>query len=339
MLLHSWLWPPCLKGQGLGFEGPALLEGDAMTEPAAASGEPIGFIGLGIMGAPMVRNLLGAGFEVVAWNRSPARLDAAVEVGAERGASPADVASRADIVITCVTASADVEAVILGAGGVIEGVRPGAVVVDMSTISPEVTRRVAAALEPRGAMLLDAPVSGGEQGAIGGTLSIMVGGPADALERARPALEAVGRTITHCGPSGAGQTVKLCNQIAVVLNNLAMAEALLFCARSGVDPGVMLAAITQGAAGSWQLSNLGPRVIARDFAPGFKVALQQKDLRLVLEAAEELRLALPGTALVHQLFAAVEAAHGGEVGTQALVRSLEALAGIEVGAAAPVHST
>lgn len=285
----------------------------------------------------MARNLLRAGFEVVGWNRSPARLDAAVADGALRGASPADVAARSDVIITCVTASADVEAVILGPTGVAEGVRTGAVVVDMSTISPEVTRRVGAELAARGATLLDAPVSGGEQGAIAGTLSIMVGGPTEALERARPALEAMGRTITHCGPSGAGQTVKLCNQVAVVLNNLAMAEALLLCSRSGVDPLVMLTAITQGAAGSWQLSNLGPRVVARDFAPGFKVALQQKDLRLALEAADQLRLPLPGTALVHQLFAAVEAAHGGDVGTQALVRALEALAGVEVGPAAAVQ--
>jgi 3-hydroxyisobutyrate dehydrogenase len=303
------------------------------TEPAARR-ERIGFIGLGIMGGPMVLNLLKTGFPVVAWNRSAGRLDAAVEAGAERGGSPADAAARSDVVITCVTASADVEAVILGGGGVIEGLRPGSLVIDMSTISPEVTRAISAAIEARGGTLLDAPVSGGEQGAINGTLSIMVGGPAEALERARPVLEALGRTITHCGPSGAGQTVKLCNQIAVVLNNLAMAEALLFCARSGVDPTVMLAAITQGAAGSWQLSNLGPRVIARDFAPGFKVSLQQKDLRLALEAADSLRLPLPGTALVHQLFAAVEAAHGGDVGTQALVRALEGLAGAEVRAAA-----
>jgi len=293
--------------------------------------ERIGFIGLGIMGAPMVRNLLGAGFEVVAWNRSPDRLDAAVEAGAERGTSPRDVASRAGVVVSCVTASADVEAIALGVDGVIEGIGPGALYIDMSTISPSVTREVSRAIEERGAQMLDAPVSGGEQGAIAGTLSIMVGGPAEALERARPVLEAMGRTITHCGPIGSGQTVKLCNQIAVVLNNLAMAEALVFCERSGVDPSVMLAAITQGAAGSWQLSNLGPKVVARDFAPGFKVGLQQKDLRLALEAADELRVPLPGTSMVHQLFAAVEAAHGEDVGTQALVRSLEALAGVEVG--------
>jgi 3-hydroxyisobutyrate dehydrogenase len=291
--------------------------------------ETIGYIGLGIMGGPMVRNLLDAGHPVVAYNRSRPRLDAAVEAGATRGSSPADVAARADVVIICVTASADVEAVVFGADGVLEGIRPGAVVIDMSTIAPAVSRRVATALAERGASALDAPASGGEQGAIAGTLSIMAGGDADTLERARPILEVLGRTITHCGPAGAGQTVKLCNQIAVVLNNLAMAEALLFCRASGVDPSVMLEAITQGAAGSWQLANLGPKVVARDFAPGFKVSLQQKDLRLALVAADEARLPLPGTALVHQLFAAVERAHGGDIGTQALVRALEALGGLD----------
>jgi 3-hydroxyisobutyrate dehydrogenase len=258
------------------------------------------------------------------------RLGQAVEAGAEAAGSPAEVAGRASVVILCATASADVEEVMLGPGGVAEGLRPGAVVIDMSTIAPSVTRQLAEAVAERGAMWLDAPVSGGEQGAEGGTLSIMVGGPAEALERVRPLLEVLGSTITHCGPVGAGQTVKLCNQVAVCLNNLAMAEALLLCAGSGVDPSVMLAAITQGAAGSWQLSNLGPRVVERDFAPGFKVALQQKDLRLALEAAEELTLPLAGTALVHQLLAPVEHRHGGDAGTQALVTALEAMAGFDV---------
>lgn len=295
--------------------------------------DTVGWIGLGIMGAPMARNLLAAGHEVVVWNRSEERLDAAVASGAQRGASPADVAARSDVVIACVTASADLEEVAIGRSGVAEGIRRGSLFVDMSTISPAMTRAVAARFEERGVAMLDAPISGGEQGAIGGTLSIMVGGPAEALERARPIFELLGATVTHCGPAGAGQTVKLCNQIAVCINNLAMAEALVFCVRSGVDPSTMLSAITQGAAGSWQLSNLGPKVVERDFAPGFKVALQQKDLRLALEAADELRVPLVGTSLVHQLFAAVERAHGGEVGTQALVRAIEALSGAEVGAA------
>jgi 3-hydroxyisobutyrate dehydrogenase len=295
--------------------------------------ERVGFIGLGIMGLPMARNLLAAGFPVVSYNRSPAKVDLLAEAGAERGDSPADVAARSAVVITCVTASADVEAVILGTEavpGVIDGVRAGSVVVDMSTISPAVTRDLASRVADRGASMIDAPISGGEQGAIGGTLSIMCGGDAEALERVRPVLAAMGRKITHCGPSGAGQTVKLCNQIAVVLNNLALAEALVFCQRSGVDPAVMLEAIASGAAGSWQISNLGPKVIARDFAPGFKVGLQQKDLRLALEAADELDLPLAGTSLVHQLFRAVEHRAGADVGTQALVQAIEALAGVEV---------
>ena len=295
--------------------------------------ETIGFIGLGIMGAPMAGNLLEAGYPVVAWNRSAGRLEAAVEAGAERGASPADVAARSEIVIACVTATADVEAVALGPGGIAEGARPGTTFIDMSTISPVGTRRIAEELAARGVDMLDAPISGGEQGAIGGTLSIMVGGSAEVLDRVRPVLEVLGATITHCGPTGAGQTVKLCNQIAVCINNLAMAEALVFCQRSGVDPSTMLSAISGGAAGSWQISNLGPKVVERDFAPGFKVGLQQKDLRLALEAADELRLPLGGTSFVHQLFAAVEAAHGPDVGTQALVTSLEALSGVRVGTA------
>ena len=300
--------------------------------------DSVGFIGLGIMGAPMVRNLLNAGFQVTVWNRTRARSEAAAEHGAAIGESPADVAARSDVTITCVTATDDVAAVLIGAEGtpppVIEGVRAGSVVIDMSTISPAATREFAARLAQRGVQLLDAPISGGEQGAINGTLSIMLGGDANALERVRPILEAMGSRITHCGPSGSGQTVKLCNQIAVSINNFAMAEALVFCQASGVDPSTMLEAISAGAAGSWQISNLGPKVVARDFAPGFKVGLQQKDLRLALEAADQLRLPLTGTSLVHQLLAAVERASGPDVGTQALVNALEALTGVEVGSTA-----
>jgi 3-hydroxyisobutyrate dehydrogenase len=296
--------------------------------------DSVGFIGLGIMGAPMVRNLLGAGFEVTVWNRTEAKSQEAAEHGASVGDSPADVAAKSDVTITCVTASDDVEAVILGAEGVpgaIDGVSAGDVVIDMSTISPAVTRDIAAKLAEKDAQLLDAPISGGEGGAIAGTLSIMVGGDAAALERVRPILEAMGSQITHCGPSGAGQTVKLCNQIAVCINNYAMAEALVFCQASGVDPSTMLDAISAGAAGSWQISNLGSRIVERDFAPGFKVGLQQKDLRLALEAADQLHVPLAGTSMVHQLFAAVERESGADVGTQALVNALEALTGITVG--------
>ena len=242
------------------------------TKSMTSARPTVGFIGLGIMGLPMTANLLKAGFPVVAWNRSSGRVDEAVALGAQRGASPSDVASKADVTIVCVTASADVEAVVVGAGGAIEGVRSGTVLIDMSSISPDVTRNIATQLKAKGVDMLDAPVSGGEGGAINGTLSIMVGGDETVLERARPVLEAMGTRITHCGPTGAGQTVKLCNQIAVCVNNLAMAEALVFCQKSGVDPSKMLEAITAGAAGSWQLSNLGSRIIARDVAPGFKLS-------------------------------------------------------------------
>ncbi|MFA7248898.1 MAG: NAD(P)-dependent oxidoreductase [Dehalococcoidia bacterium] len=299
------------------------------------AGRPVvGFIGLGIMGLPMTANLLKAGYRVIGWNRSPARLDEAVQGGAERGASPADVAARSDVTIVCVTATVDVEAVVLGVPGTpgaIEGARPGTVLVDMSSISPQVTREIAARLRARGVEMLDAPVSGGQVGAVNGTLSIMVGGDAAALERVRPVLEAMGQRITHCGPSGAGQTVKVCNQIVVSVNALAMSEGLLFCQQSGVDPRTMIEAISGGAAGSWQLSNLGPRIVSRDFAPGFKVSLQQKDLRIALESAEALGVPLAGVSLVHQLYSVVEQREGGDLGTQALVRALELLAGVEVG--------
>lgn len=295
--------------------------------------ETVGFIGLGIMGLPMATNVLKGGYPVVAWNRTASKIDLVTDAGAERGESPADVASRATVIVTCVRASEDVEAVILGQPGVpgiIETVRPGSVVIDMSTISPAVTKEIAGRLAEKDVAFVDAPISGGEQGAISGTLSIMCGGPAEALDRVRPILETMGKRITHCGESGAGQTVKLCNQIAVVLNNLAMAEALVFCQRSGVDPAVMLEAIAFGAAGSWQITNLGPKIVDRDFAPGFKVGLQQKDLRLALDAADRLDLPLAGTSLVHQLFRAVEHRDGPDTGTQALVRALEALADVEV---------
>ena len=207
---------------------------------------------------------------------------------------------------------------------------PGDLLIDGGNSHFPDTIRREAALTARGLEFIGLGISGGEQGAISGTLSIMCGGPAEALDRVRPVLETMGKRITHCGDSGAGQTVKLCNQIAVVLNNLAMAEALVFCQRSGVDPSVMLEAIAFGAAGSWQISNLGPKVVERDFSPGFKVGLQQKDLRLALDAADQLDLPLAGTSLVHQLFRAVEHRDGPDIGTQALVRALEALSGDEV---------
>jgi len=287
----------------------------------------IGFIGLGIMGRPMALNLLEAGHALTVWNRTASKMRPLVEAGAAQGTSPADVADGADVVISIVSDSPDVEQVALGPEGVIASARRGLLYVDMSTIAPRVAREVAARLAEKGTDVLDAPVSGGERGAVEGTLSIMVGGEPEAFDRARPVFDCLGRTVTYMGPSGSGQAAKLCNQAVCVLNILAVCEGLMLARRSGLDAERLLSAITKGAAGSWMLENLGPKMAARDFAPGFLVRLQQKDLRLVLETAEELTLPLPGTSLVTQLFRAVEAAGGGELGTQALVTALERLSG------------
>lgn len=292
--------------------------------------ERIGFIGLGIMGEPMCRNLMKAGYACTVNTRTKSRAEKLLSEGAVWSDSPKDTAGKSDVIITIVTDTPDVEKVILGDDGIIEGIRSGSVVIDMSTISPSATRNMAAALEEKGADMLDAPVSGGDTGAIAGTLSIMVGGKRDAFDRCLPVFEAMGKSINLIGDHGAGQMTKLCNQVAVSVANLAMAEALILAAKAGLDMEKMLAAISGGAAGSWQLSNLAPRIIKRDFDPGFMVKLQQKDLRLVLGAASELGLGLPGASLAHQLFNAVEAAGEGDEGTQALVKSLERMSGVEV---------
>jgi 3-hydroxyisobutyrate dehydrogenase len=229
-----------------------------------------------------------------------------------------------------VTDSADVRQVILEEDGVIEGVSAGMVVIDMSTISPKVTREIAEELAAKDVKMLDAPVSGGDTGAKAGTLSIMVGGPEEAFNECLPILEAMGKNIIHIGSNGAGQTVKLCNQIACVLNILGVSESLVLAAKSGVDLGKMHKAVSAGAAGSWMMDNLPPKIMVRDFEPGFMVKHQQKDLRLVMEAAQNLGISLPGASLVHQLFHSVEADGNAEKGTQALVTALEKLADVEV---------
>ncbi len=288
--------------------------------------ERIGFIGLGIMGAPMVANLIQAGFSPTVWNRSRPGIDACVALGAAPADSPRAVAEASDILITIVTDSPDVESVLVARDdAAIHGLAAGSVVIDMSTISPAVTRDIAAQLAERGVSMLDAPVSGGDTGAKAGTLSIMVGGEADVLERCRPALEAMGSTITHCGPNGAGQTVKLCNQVAIAGALLGVCEALSLADKSGVDADRMLAAISAGAAGSWQLTNLGPKIAAGDFAPGFMVRLMQKDLRLALEAGAEVLQPLPNTSLVRQLYYQLQSSGLGDEGTQALARVVSAL--------------
>jgi len=287
----------------------------------------VGFIGLGIMGEPMARNCLRAGYPLTVWNRTRAKMERLLAEGAAAGAGCAEVAGRSDVTVTMVSDSPDVRQVILGDGGIIEGARPGSAVVDMSTISPEVTRHIAARLAERGIGLLDAPVSGGQAGAVAGTLSIMVGGEPEVFARCREVLAAMGRNIVHVGPSGMGQVTKLCNQITCALTLLAVCEGLAFGAKMGVDLNKMVEAIGGGAARSWQLENHSPKILAGDFAPGFMVRLMHKDLRLALEGAGESGAVLPGTALVHQLFTAAQAAGAGEQDMRALVQVIESLSG------------
>ncbi|KPC77062.1 6-phosphogluconate dehydrogenase [Thermoactinomyces vulgaris] len=291
----------------------------------------IGFIGLGIMGKAMARNLHRAGFKVTVWNRTAAKMaEAKAEWGAHLADSPKDVAAQSNVVITMVGDTPDVREVVAGEEGVLAGARPGTVLIDMSTISPEATRELAELAAEQGVAMLDAPVSGGDVGARNGTLSIMVGGEEKVLEKVRPVLEAMGKTIVHCGPIGAGQTVKACNQILCGLNLLGMVEALAFAKKSGVDLEKMIQVTSQGAGGSWALANYGPRVVKGDLDPGFSVRFQQKDLRIVLAEAERMELPLLGTATVQQLLRAVQAHGGNEDGTQALVRVMEQLGNVEI---------
>jgi 2-hydroxy-3-oxopropionate reductase len=287
----------------------------------------VGVVGLGIMGAPMARNLLRAGHAVVVHSRTRARVDALVADGASPATSPAEVARAVEAVITMLPDTPDVELVIAGPEGVLAGARPGLLAIDMSTISPDAARALAARAAEKQVALLDAPVSGGEQGAIAGTLSIMVGGDAAAFARAEPIFAALGKAATHMGGPGQGQMTKLVNQVVGAATLAAVAEGTVLAERAGLDPEAWVRAVSGGAASSWMVANLAPRMQRRDFAPGFMVRLQQKDLRLALAAAGRLGVPLPITALVHQLFAAVEAQGGGERGTQALVLALEALAG------------
>ena len=289
----------------------------------------VGFIGLGIMGRPMASNLLKAGFCVVAHTRTRSKVDALVALGAEAGSSPCDVATRSDIVITMVPDTPDVRHVMLGADGVIEGAHDGLVAIDMSTISPTATQEIAAVLASQGVHMLDAPVSGGEAGAVAGTLSIMVGGDEAVFTQCQPVFAAMGKRITYIGPHGHGQIAKLCCQVVGMLTLEAVAEGVGLASKAGVDVRRVIDALSGGAADSWMLRNQAPRMLARDFAPGFFIHLQQKDLRLVMELAGKLSAPLPGTALVHQLFSAVEATGGGALGTQALVLALERLAGVD----------
>ena len=287
----------------------------------------VGFIGLGIMGRPMAGHILQADYPLTVYNRTQAKTEELASQGAKVAASPAEVAAESEVIITIVSDSPDVEEVVAGPKGVLEGIRPNSVVIDMSTISPEVERALDQKLRAKNCTLVDAPVSGGDVGAKNATLAIMAGGTPEAFQRVRPILEVMGKSITHCGPIGCGQLTKLCNQILVSVNLLAVSEALAFAQKSGLDPQVMIEAVKGGAAGSWQLANLGPRIVASDFAPGFMVDLVQKDLRIILSSAASAGAVLPATSLVHQFFGSAQAYGDGQQGTQSLAKVLARLAG------------
>src|SRR5256886_9606185 len=292
--------------------------------------ERIGFIGLGIMGKPMARNLLKAGYPLVVHSRSRPPVDEMVADGGADGKSPRGVAQQSDIIITMLPDSPDVQQVVLGRDGVLEGIRAGAVLVDMSTISPLVTQEIAQTVTAKGAQMLDAPVSGGEKGAIEATLSIMVGGPDSAFTRVRPVLETLGKNIVHIGGPGAGQVTKACNQIVVALTIQAVSEALALAAKAGVDP----AKVRQALLGRFGLSRIldvhGQRMLERNFQPGFRVRLHQKDLNLALSTGKSLGVPLPATAVVQEALTALRGLERSDWDHSALVTLIEELAKVEV---------
>ena len=281
------------------------------------------------MGNPMSKNLIKAGHELTVWNRTASRIDDVVAAGASGSTSPKEVAERSEVTITCLTDSPDVEEVILGASGVIEGASPGSVVIGHSTISPSVTRSIANRLKEKGIDMLDAPVSGGVPGAVNGTLSVMVGGDKAVFERSRQITQAVGKQITYCGESGMGQVTKLANQIVGLGTLAAVCEGLVFAAKAGGDPDAVMSAFSGGAANSWMVENMVPKILEGDFAPGYKVDLAQKDLRLVLETAAEMNVPLLAASLVNQVYRSAQQAGSGSEGVQAYVKVLERLAGVE----------
>jgi 2-hydroxy-3-oxopropionate reductase len=294
--------------------------------------DAVGFIGLGIMGRPMAKNLMDAGYELVVHNRSPEKAEELAEEGnATAAGSPREVAEACDIVITMLPDSPDVEAVVAGEDGVLEGIRDGALLVDMSTISPVVTEELSAKIRKQGASMLDAPVSGGDVGAIEGALSIMVGGSEEDFERARPLFDVMGKVATHVGPTGAGQVVKACNQIVVALTIEAVSEALVLGSRGGVAPEKLVEALSGGLAGSAVMEAKKEKFFSHDFEPGFRIELHHKDLGIALAAGREYGVALPVTAIVDQMLEALKAKGRGDRDHSALLTLLEEAAQHEIG--------
>ena len=290
----------------------------------------IGYIGLGLMGKPMARNLLKAGYQLVVHNRSRANVNELVAEGAVEAFSPAEVAHNVDIVFTNLPDSPDVELVALGKDGIIEGGHEGLIFIDNSTIKPATTRKIGKQLGAKGVEMLDAPVSGGDIGAINGTLSIMVGGPVTAFEQVRPVLEVLGKTITHVGGLGDGQIAKAANQIMVAAQMVAMGELLILAQKAGADPEKVVQAIRGGAAGCWTLENKPQRLFSGNRAPGFKAHMQAKDLGIVIDTAREYGIPLPSAGLHAQLFNAMLEMGMRDLDNSAIIGVIEKLAGEEL---------
>jgi 2-hydroxy-3-oxopropionate reductase len=288
----------------------------------------IGFIGLGIMGRPMAKNLLKAGYPLVVHSRSRGPVDEIARAGAKVGSSPRDVAAQSDVLITMLPNSPDVELVALGRDGIVEGARPGLLFVDMSTISPIVSKKVGEALAAKSVKMLDAPVSGGERGAIDGALSIMVGGDKAVFDAVLPIFQAMGKTITHLGPLGFGGFTKLANQIIVAVNLTALAEALTLARKAGLDRDLTLTALAGGLAGSKCLDQKKPNYLADAYNPGFKIDLHFKDLGLIMESARALGVPLPTTAVVQELFSALRVKGRGGLDHSGVITLLEDIAGL-----------
>src|SRR5262245_6002002 len=290
--------------------------------------QTVGMIGLGIMGRPMAKNLIKAGYPVVVHSRSQGPVDELVGAGAKRGSSPKDVAAQVDVLITMLAYSAQVEVVALGKEGIIEGARKGLLFLDMSTISPLVSQKVDEALRAKGVRMLDAPVSGGEKGAIDAALSIMVGGEKADVDAAMPLFSAMGKTITHLGPLGAGGFTKLANQIIVAVNLTALGEALTLARKAGLDRELTLKALGGGLAGSRCLDQKTPNYLAGSYKPGFKIDLHFKDLGLIMESGRALGVPLPATAVVQELFSALRVKGRGGLDHSGVITLLEELAGL-----------
>ena len=289
----------------------------------------IGFVGLGIMGTPMVGHLIKAGHKLVCYDVVPKALERVVAMGAKASASSKEMASTADVVISMVPDSPDVEAVYLSKEGILAGVKPGTLLIDMSTISPVTAKEVALAAEKKGCRMLDAPVSGGDVGAKEARLSIMVGGEPQVFEEAKPIFEIMG-TPTYCGPSGSGQTVKACNQIQVAMNFIGMAEALVLGTKAGVEPEIVLKVLSGGYAQTRVMDVRGPRIVKGDYAPGFRGRFHYKDLNIIREAARAYGASLPASALAHELFTSMVANGWGDLDHSAIVKVIEKLSNCEL---------